>query len=180
MINYLNSIKFPPSGKAPYSARYIGSMVADVHRTLLYGGIFGYPDDRKSKSGKLRLLYEAFPMAYLTEQVKVSYNSKYIKVSLTYPHRPEVSLPREPSGSLTFNQLRSMNVALSSSGARKMFRIWSNSTRLRPTRASRHGRCIMRQSGYNTKRNMQTTSIEMIGLDDQRIEGSHSKIMHFY
>jgi len=68
VINYLNSIKFPPSGKAPYSARYIGSMVADVHRTLLYGGIFGYPDDKKSKSGKLRLLYEAFPMAYLTEQ----------------------------------------------------------------------------------------------------------------
>lgn len=44
-------------------------MVADVHRTLLYGGIFGYPDDKKSKSGKLRLLYEAFPMAFLTEQV---------------------------------------------------------------------------------------------------------------
>jgi len=68
VTNYLNSIKFPPAGKAPYSARYIGSMVADVHRTLLYGGIFGYPDDKKSKSGKLRLLYEAFPMAYLTEQ----------------------------------------------------------------------------------------------------------------
>ncbi|QRW01532.1 fructose-1,6-bisphosphatase I [Ceratobasidium sp. AG-Ba] len=58
----------PKSGKAPYSARYIGSMVADVHRTLLYGGIFGYPDDKKSKSGKLRILYEAFPMAMLTEQ----------------------------------------------------------------------------------------------------------------
>jgi len=67
-INYLNSIKYPPSGKSPYSARYIGSMVADVHRTLLYGGIFGYPDDKKSKNGKLRLLYEAFPMAFLTEQ----------------------------------------------------------------------------------------------------------------
>ncbi len=44
-------------------------MVADVHRTLLYGGIFGYPDDKKSKNGKLRVLYEAFPMAFLTEQV---------------------------------------------------------------------------------------------------------------
>ncbi|KIY70922.1 inositol phosphatase [Cylindrobasidium torrendii FP15055 ss-10] len=64
---YLHSIKYPASGK-PYSARYIGSMVADVHRTFLYGGIFGYPDDKKSKSGKLRLLYEAFPMAFLTEQ----------------------------------------------------------------------------------------------------------------
>ncbi|KAG7092454.1 Fructose-1,6-bisphosphatase, cytosolic [Marasmius oreades] len=68
VVNYLKSIKYPTNGKSPYSARYIGSMVADVHRTLLYGGIFGYPDDKKSKSGKLRLLYEAFPMAYLTEQ----------------------------------------------------------------------------------------------------------------
>ncbi|KAI0054077.1 fructose-1,6-bisphosphatase [Auriscalpium vulgare] len=67
-VNYLNSIKYPPAGKSPYSARYIGSMVADVHRTLLYGGIFGYPTDKKSKKGKLRLLYEAFPMAFLTEQ----------------------------------------------------------------------------------------------------------------
>jgi len=68
VTRYLESIKFPKSGKSPYSARYIGSMVADVHRTLLYGGIFGYPDDKKSKKGKLRLLYEAFPMAFLTEQ----------------------------------------------------------------------------------------------------------------
>ena len=72
VLAYLDSIKYPPaaSGRSPYSARYIGSMVADVHRTLLYGGIFGYPDDKKSKSGKLRLLYEAFPMAFLTEQVR--------------------------------------------------------------------------------------------------------------
>ncbi|KAM0753581.1 inositol phosphatase [Meredithblackwellia eburnea MCA 4105] len=67
VTKYLESIKFPTNGK-PYSARYIGSMVADVHRTLLYGGIFGYPDDKKSKNGKLRLLYEGFPMAFLTEQ----------------------------------------------------------------------------------------------------------------
>jgi len=65
---YLKSIKYPAPPKTPYSSRYIGSMVGDVHRTLLYGGIFGYPDDKKSKSGKLRLLYEAFPMAFLTEQ----------------------------------------------------------------------------------------------------------------
>ena len=45
-------------------------MVADVHRTLLYGGIFGYPDDKKSKDGKLRMLYEAFPMSFLIEQVR--------------------------------------------------------------------------------------------------------------
>lgn len=50
-VKYLESIKYPANGK-PYSARYIGSMVADVHRTLLYGGIFGYPDDKKSKDGE--------------------------------------------------------------------------------------------------------------------------------
>lgn len=123
VINYLNSIKFPPPGKAPYSARYIGSMVADVHRTLLYGGIFGYPGDKKSKNGKLRLLYEAFPMAYLTEQVWASSGVNDVKVSLTYPHRPGVLLRREPRGSLTFNPLRFTNAVRFSSGARKMFRI---------------------------------------------------------
>jgi fructose-1,6-bisphosphatase I len=55
------------SGKR-YTARYVGSMVGDVHRTLLYGGLFGYPADSKNKNGKLRLLYEAAPMAYLVEQ----------------------------------------------------------------------------------------------------------------
>jgi len=43
-------------------------MVADVHRTLVYGGIFMYPADKRSKQGKLRLLYEANPMAFLMEQ----------------------------------------------------------------------------------------------------------------
>lgn len=66
---FIMSLKDPhePSDD-PYSARYIGSMVADVHRTLLYGGLFAYPCDKKNKSGKLRLLYEAFPMAFLVEQ----------------------------------------------------------------------------------------------------------------
>jgi hypothetical protein len=54
--------------KSRYSSRYIGSMVADVHRTLQYGGIFGYPADKKNPDGKLRLLYEAAPMAFLVEQ----------------------------------------------------------------------------------------------------------------
>ncbi|PRT53558.1 Fructose-1,6-bisphosphatase [Wickerhamiella sorbophila] len=65
---YFESLKFPKDGSKPYSARYIGSMVADVHRTILYGGIFAYPADKKSKKGKLRLLYEGFPMAMIIEQ----------------------------------------------------------------------------------------------------------------
>lgn len=55
------------SGK-PYSARYIGSLVGDFHRTLLYGGIYGYPPDKKNVNGKLRLLYECAPMSFLAEQ----------------------------------------------------------------------------------------------------------------
>jgi fructose-1,6-bisphosphatase I len=52
----------------PYAHRYVGSLVADAHRTLVKGGIFAYPADRKSPRGKLRLLYEANPIAYLFEQ----------------------------------------------------------------------------------------------------------------
>jgi fructose-1,6-bisphosphatase I len=52
----------------PYSGRYIGSMVADIHRTLMYGGIFIYPGDTKHPNGKLRLMYECNPMAFIIEQ----------------------------------------------------------------------------------------------------------------
>ncbi len=52
----------------PYSARYIGSMVADIHRNLLYGGIFMYPADSRNPNGKLRLQYECNPMAFIVEQ----------------------------------------------------------------------------------------------------------------
>jgi fructose-1,6-bisphosphatase I len=48
--------------------RYVGAMVADIHRTLLKGGVFLYPADRKNVNGKLRLLYEAIPMGFLMEQ----------------------------------------------------------------------------------------------------------------
>ncbi|XP_058515906.1 fructose-1,6-bisphosphatase class 1-like [Ochotona princeps] len=52
----------------PFSLRYIGSLVSDFHRNLLQGGIYMYPPTKKDKKGKLRLLYEANPMAYLAEQ----------------------------------------------------------------------------------------------------------------
>ncbi len=51
----------------PYGGRYVGTLVADAHRTLLKGGIFAYPADKKSPGGKLRLLYEANPFAFLFE-----------------------------------------------------------------------------------------------------------------
>ena len=55
-----------PGGK-PYGLRYVGTLVADFHRTLLRGGVFAYPGDKKAPEGKLRLLYEAAPMAFIAE-----------------------------------------------------------------------------------------------------------------
>lgn len=51
----------------PFSHRYIGSMVADLHRTLIKGGLFMYPADSKNPNGKLRLIYECNPMSYIIE-----------------------------------------------------------------------------------------------------------------
>ncbi|MFA9469199.1 MAG: class 1 fructose-bisphosphatase [Deltaproteobacteria bacterium] len=65
--NWVDWIKAPAADKKAYGLRYIGAMVADLHRTLLRGGIFVYPADSKNKQGKLRLLYEASPMAFLVE-----------------------------------------------------------------------------------------------------------------
>uniref|UniRef100_A0A3B1JSD4 Fructose-1,6-bisphosphatase 1 n=1 Tax=Astyanax mexicanus TaxID=7994 RepID=A0A3B1JSD4_ASTMX len=68
VTEYLQKKKFPEDGSSPYGGRYVGSMVADVHRTLVYGGIFLYPANVKSPKGKLRLLYECNPMAFIMEQ----------------------------------------------------------------------------------------------------------------
>ncbi|CAE6882168.1 class 1 fructose-bisphosphatase [Vibrio alginolyticus] len=81
-INEGNYIRFPlgvkkyikycqenePSDGRPYTSRYIGSLVADFHRNLLKGGIYLYPSTQSHPQGKLRLLYECNPMAFLIEQ----------------------------------------------------------------------------------------------------------------
>ncbi|MGL5991391.1 MAG: class 1 fructose-bisphosphatase [Plesiomonas sp.] len=81
-INEGNYIKFPQgvkkyikycqdhdtASKRPYTSRYIGSLVADFHRNMLKGGIYIYPSTANSPKGKLRLLYECNPMAFLAEQ----------------------------------------------------------------------------------------------------------------
>ena len=70
--NYIDYLKEKDSATGrPYSLRYIGSLVADFHRNLLYGGIFLYPTDYKDPDkpkAKLRLLYEASPLAFIVEQ----------------------------------------------------------------------------------------------------------------
>ena len=68
---YLEYLRRPNDHKPVYSCRYIGSMVADFHRTLLYGGVFLYPADSKDPKkphGKLRLLYECNPLSMVVEQ----------------------------------------------------------------------------------------------------------------
>ncbi|TEW52990.1 class 1 fructose-bisphosphatase [Psychromonas algicola] len=81
-INEGNYLKFPlgvkkyikfcqeiePEDNRPYTSRYIGSLVADFHRNLLKGGIFIYPSTAQAPNGKLRLLYESNPIAFLSEQ----------------------------------------------------------------------------------------------------------------
>ena len=66
---YLDYIKEEdPATNRPYSTRYIGSLVADFHRNLLTGGVFVYPPTTKHLNGKLRLMYEANPLAFICEQ----------------------------------------------------------------------------------------------------------------
>ncbi len=68
--NFIDFIQYIRTGQLnhPYSSRYIGSMVADFHRTLLRGGVFMYPPTKTHSAGKLRLLYEANPIAFIAEQ----------------------------------------------------------------------------------------------------------------
>jgi len=67
--NYIRYVKATDDKtNRPLNSRYIGSMVSDVHRNLLYGGVYLYPASSKAPNGKLRLTYEANPMAFLVEQ----------------------------------------------------------------------------------------------------------------
>ena len=75
-VNEGNRLSFPQgyqnylawAQEKSYSSRYVGAMVADVHRILLQGGVFMYPPTKKAPNGKLRLMYEANPMAMIVEQ----------------------------------------------------------------------------------------------------------------
>ncbi|OEU09053.1 putative fructose-1,6-bisphosphatase [Fragilariopsis cylindrus CCMP1102] len=73
-----------------FTSRYIGSMVGDVHRTLLYGGVFGYPGDTKNVNGKLRLLYEGAPMSFIMEQaggISSTGKERVMEITPEYVHQ---------------------------------------------------------------------------------------------
>lgn len=68
MQSYTNRLLQPTTEEQPKGLRYVGSAIADVHRTLIYGGTFMYPSDSANPQGKLRLMYEANPLAMIIEQ----------------------------------------------------------------------------------------------------------------
>ncbi len=75
------------------SSRYIGSMVVDFHRNLLYGGVYLYPADHKNKQGKLRLLYECSPLAWLAEQAGGTATTGSQPVLEVVPHELHQRVP---------------------------------------------------------------------------------------
>ena len=86
----------PPSQR-PYTARYAGSLVMDVHRTLLEGGIFLYPEDAagsgKQSTGKLRLMYECSPMGMVVEQAGGAASTGRVRVLDLVPTQPHQRVP---------------------------------------------------------------------------------------
>jgi fructose-1,6-bisphosphatase I len=75
-----------PDVMKPKNSRYVGSLVADFHRNLIAGGIFLYPADTKNPRGKLRLLYEASPMAFIAEQAEGSATDGLNRILDVVPH----------------------------------------------------------------------------------------------
>ncbi|MFT5432647.1 MAG: fructose-1,6-bisphosphatase I [Myxococcota bacterium] len=67
------------------TARYIGSLVADFHRNLLYGGVFVYPEDSRSPAGKLRLMYEAIPLAFVAEAAGGAASTGFERITTMQP-----------------------------------------------------------------------------------------------
>ena len=76
-----------------YSSRYVGSFIADFHRTLLKGGVFLYPATRKAPNGKLRLLYEANPLSFIAEQAGGAASNGRDRILEIVPTEPHVRTP---------------------------------------------------------------------------------------
>lgn len=95
--NYIQwAKKAVPEDGRPLNSRYIGSLVADFHRNLLYGGIFLYPSDNKNpsrKTGKLRLLYEVNPLAFIVEQAGGKASDGYHRILNIQPKSLHQTVP---------------------------------------------------------------------------------------
>lgn len=82
-----------PAGDRPYTLRYSGSLTADLHRILVEGGIYCYPADRKARDGKLRLLYEACPLALLAEAGGGAASNGSTRIAEMVPHTVHQRVP---------------------------------------------------------------------------------------
>jgi fructose-1,6-bisphosphatase I len=80
-------------GGKKYSSRYVGSFIADFHRTLLKGGVFLYPATKKAPNGKLRLLYEANPLSFIAEQAGGAASNGSYRILEIVPTEPHVRTP---------------------------------------------------------------------------------------
>ena len=110
-----------PDGMRPKNSRYIGSLVADFHRNLIAGGVFLYPADTRNTNGKLRLLYEASPMAFIAEQAQGSATdglNRILDIVPTHLHQrtPLVIGSREDVGFVA-DMIRRVTTSSGASGA---------------------------------------------------------------
>ncbi|MEM6892963.1 MAG: class 1 fructose-bisphosphatase [Bacteroidota bacterium] len=80
-------------GDRPYTSRYIGSLVSDFHRNMIKGGIYLYPKSSKASNGKLRLLYECNPMAFLAEQANGKASDGFIPIMDIQPDELHQRVP---------------------------------------------------------------------------------------
>ncbi len=104
-VNEGNYISFPlgvkkyikycqkEEGNRPYTGRYIGSLVSDFHRNMIKGGIYMYPKSSKESNGKLRLLYECNPMAFLAEQAKGKASNGFRRILDIHPEELHQRIP---------------------------------------------------------------------------------------
>jgi fructose-1,6-bisphosphatase I len=92
--NYIRWVKSSDNDtKRPLNSRYIGSMVSDIHRNLLYGGIYLYPASSKAQNGKIRLIYEANPMAFIVEQAGGRASNGYSPIMQMVPQSLHQRVP---------------------------------------------------------------------------------------
>ena len=101
---YLERLKNKSLGKS-YSSRFVGSLVADFHRTLLRGGIFLYPANTDNPNGRLRLLYEANPIAFLVEQAGGMATDGKQPILDVEPHDIHQRTPLFVGGEVEMNEL---------------------------------------------------------------------------
>ncbi|MFT4203900.1 MAG: class 1 fructose-bisphosphatase [Chitinophagaceae bacterium] len=85
--------EYDPATRRPYNSRYAGSMIADIHRSMLKGGIFLYPSSWDHKEGKIRLMYECNPLSFIVEQAGGRASTGYKRILEIQPEKIHQRIP---------------------------------------------------------------------------------------